>query len=87
MNITASLVLIVAGPCLLALGLWTLRTASWYDGVPAAEALIDRIGGVAPPPRTATDRRFARFHAWMSIILGAFFTLCLAAVSVSLLSE
>ncbi len=87
MSLRAILALTAAGPGLLSLGLWTLRTRSWYDGVPAAEVLIDRIGGATPPPRTATDRRFARFHAGMSIILGAFFTLCLLAVIVSLLSE
>lgn len=87
MSLPALLALTVAGPGLLALGLWTLRTRSWYDGIPAAEMLIVRIGGAMPPPRTATDRHFARFHAWMSIIFGVFFSLCLLAAIISLLSE
>lgn len=83
----ALLALIIADPGLLALGLWTLRTRSWYNGIPAAEMLVDGIGGATPPPRTAADRHFARFHAWMSIIFGAFFSLCLLAAIFSLLSE
>ncbi|QNE31768.1 hypothetical protein F1C10_07345 [Sphingomonas sp. NBWT7] len=87
MTVPAVLVLIVTGPGLLALGLWTLRTRSWYDGVSAAEVLIYRVGGASLPTRTATDRRFARLHAWMTVILGASFTLCLAAVVVPFSSE
>ncbi len=87
MSVPAFLVLMLAGPGLLSLGIWTLRSRVWYDGIPLPESLIDRAAGIAPPPRDATDRRFARFHAWAGIALGSIFTLCLAAVLISFLSE
>ncbi len=87
MTIVSLISLIAAGPGLLALGIWTLRRRSWYEGVPLAEMLIDRATGVQPPPRTTTDRRFARANAWMCVVFGTFFTLCLAAAVFSLLSE
>ena len=87
MSAPALLTLIVAGPGLLGLGLWTLRTRAWYDGVPAAELLIDRAAGVAPPPRDPSDRRFNLFHAGVSIIPGTFFTACLVAAVIASHSE
>ena len=66
---------------------WTLRTRPWYHAVPAADSLIDRAAGIAAPPRDPLDRRFNLFHAWMSIILGTFFTACLAAAVIAPQSE
>ena len=71
----------------LATGLWTSGVRLWYSEPPAAEISITRIGCVASPPRTATDRHFNRFQARKAVFPGALFALCLAAVSVSLLSE
>ena len=87
MRIAAFLTLILTGPGLLLLGIRTLRHRIWQDGVPLAELLIDRAAGIEPPPRTAWDRRFAHCQAWMLVVFGTFFTLCLAAATFSLLSE
>ena len=78
------LFLLVAGPGFLIHGVRTLRRRAWHDGVPAIEYLIDRSLGVAPPPRTDTDRRFALFHTWMAVLFGGFFSLCLLGVLTSL---
>ena len=74
------LFLIAAGPGFLFLGVRSLRTRAWHDGVPIAELLIDRAIGEEPPARNETDRRFSLFNAWMMIVFGAFFSLVLAAV-------
>ncbi|PCD04141.1 hypothetical protein COC42_07525 [Sphingomonas spermidinifaciens] len=87
MSIAAFASLSVVGPGLLTLGIWTLVRRQWYDGVPLAEVLIDRAAGIEPPQRTASDRAFARFHAWASVVFGSFFTLCLCAVLFSSFSE
>lgn len=77
------LFLFLAGPGFLLFGIRNLRTRAWHDGVPAAELLIDSAIGAEPPSRNATDRRFSLFNAWMMVIFGAFFSLCLAAVVIS----
>ena len=75
------LFLLLSGPVLLWLGVSTLRGRTWRDGVPALELLIDRALGEAPPARTAWDRRFAHFHAWMAVLFGTFFSIAgLAAI-------
>jgi len=86
-SVPAILFLVFAGPGLLSLGIWTLCKRTWYDGIPAAELLIDRATGLEPAPRTGNDRRFARVEAWLNIGFGIFFTFCLAAVIISLLWE
>jgi len=87
MSVATLLFLAAVAPVSLALGLWTLRAGSWYSDPPAAEIVISRIGSVTLSARTATDRRFARFHAWTAVVPGALFPPCFTAVSVSLLSE
>jgi len=72
--------LLLAGPGFLALGIRALRTRAWHDGVPAVELLIDRAAGIAPPARTAWDRRFALFNTLMLLVFGAFFSLALVAI-------
>ena len=74
------LFLLLAGPGFLYLGIRSVRTQAWRESAPALEVLIDRAVGVDVPPRTAWDRRFARFQAWMFVAFGSFFSLCLAAV-------
>lgn len=81
------LLLTLLGPLFVVQGARSLRSRAWHDGVPALELVIDRALGEEPPPRTAWDRRFALFQSWMAIILGSFFSLCLLAVVVSLVSE
>ena len=72
--------LILGGPGFLWLGIRSLRTGAWHDGVPALELMMDRMAGEEPPPRTAWDRRFAFFHAWMLALFGTFFSLVGLAV-------
>jgi len=86
-NVGLILLLVVLGPVFMLSGIASIRKAHWRESVPLAEFLIDRAAGIEPPPRNKWDRGFARFQAWMSAILGAFFTLCLAAVIFSLISE
>ena len=74
------LFLLAAGPGFVILGIRNLRTRAWQEGVPAIELLIDRALGEEPPPRTRWDRRLARFHGWMMILFGSFFSLVLVAV-------
>jgi hypothetical protein len=78
--IIGALLLTVMGPGFLAMGIWTLRSRAWRDGVPLLELAIDRAIGEEPPKRTRWDRHFARFNAWAQIIFGSFFTVCLVAV-------
>jgi hypothetical protein len=81
MKIAAAILLLtVMGPGFAILGIWTLRSRSWRDGVPLLELAIDRVIGEEPPERTRCDRRFARFNAWAQIIFGSFFTACLVTV-------
>jgi len=87
MSVTALLTPIAAGTGLRAMGIWTLDTCAWYDGVPAAELLVNRAAGIAPSPREQSNRRFNRSRAWMNIILGTFFTACLVAVVIASQSE
>ncbi|MFW2853043.1 hypothetical protein ACM61V_14140 [Sphingomonas sp. TX0543] len=86
-DIGLALPLTTLGPIFMLSGIASVRKQHWRDSVPLGELLIDRIAGVEPPPRNRLDRGFARFQAWMNIVLGAFFTLCLVAVIISLLSE
>jgi hypothetical protein len=86
-NLATMFVLLLLGPGLLALGLWNLRSGAWRDGVPAAELLIIRAAGQEPSPRTASDRRWSRANAWLSVLFGAFFSILALAVAFSLLSE
>ena len=74
------LFLLIAGPGFLWLGICSLRTRAWRDGVPALELMIDRAAGVEPPPRNAWDRRFSLFNAWMFVVFGTFFSLVGLAV-------
>ena len=86
-DIGVVLLLMLLGPGLLFMGIVSVRRRWWQDSVPLAEFLIDRAAGIDPPPRNRWDRGFARVQAWLYILLGFFFTLCLAAVLFSLLSE
>lgn len=79
--------LALLGPGFLWMGIRSLRTKAWHDGVPALELMIDRALGEEPPPRTKWDRRFARFQAWAMVVFGLFFTLLFFAVLYSLISE
>ena len=81
------LLLTILVPIFMLSGIASVRKAHWRESVPLAEFLIDRAAGIEPPPRNKWDRGFARVQAWMNIVLGAFFTLCLVAVIVSLFSE
>lgn len=81
------LLLTLLGPLFLLMGIASLRRGWWRESIPLAEALLDGAAGIQPPPRTAGDRRFNLFQAVASIVLGSFFTLCLAAVLISLFSE
>ncbi|MBP7135825.1 MAG: hypothetical protein KBA57_05645 [Sphingomonadaceae bacterium] len=81
------LLLLVLGPGFLFVGVRTLRTRAWHDGVPALELMIDRALGENPPQRTTWDRRFALFQMWMAIVFGSFFTLALMAVLYTLIAE
>lgn len=85
--IGAMIFLLFAGPGMLALGVWSLRSGAWRDGVPLLELLVDRALGETPPPRNAWDHRFGRFHAWMSVLFGTFFSLCGLAVLISFVPE
>ena len=80
----AILSFVLAGPGLLTLGIWSLRSRAWHDRIPLAEYLIDRTVGVEIPPRTASDRGFARVQAWFCVVFGSFFSLVLAAIIFSL---
>ena len=73
------LLLAFLGPGCIILGIWTLRSQAWRDGVPLLELVVDRALGAEPPERSARDRRVARFNAWAQIIFGSFFTICLVA--------
>jgi hypothetical protein len=78
-NAFGALLLTVLGPGCVMLGIWTLRTQGWRDGVPVLELMIDRAIGEEPLERTTRDRRLARFNAWAQIIFGSFFSICLVA--------
>jgi hypothetical protein len=79
--------LALLGPGFLWMGIRSLRTKAWHDGVPALESMIDRAIGEEPPPRTKWDRRFALFQTGAAILFGSFFTLLFFAVLYSLISE
>ncbi len=81
------LFLLAAGPGSLCLGIRSLRTRAWQGGIPALELMIDRAIGEQPSARTAWDQRFARFHAWMAVLFGTFFSLCGLAVLISFVLE
>jgi len=81
------LMLTAAGPGCVGVGVWSLRTRAWREGVPALELLIDRAVGAEPPPRTKYDRISNHVHAWLLVISGVFFSLCDFAVIYTLLSE
>ena len=83
----AILFLLVTGPYLLWMGVQSLRRSWWRESVPLLEVVIDRVAGIAPPPRTAWDRRFAFAQAIMFTVFGTFFSLVLIAVLFSVLSE
>ncbi|ESZ87930.1 MAG: hypothetical protein Q27BB25_06290 [Blastomonas sp. CACIA14H2] len=79
--------LVLLGPGFLWMGIRSLRTRAWHDGVPALELMIDRVIGEEPPPRTKWDRRFALFQTGAAILFGSFFTLIFLAVLYVLISE
>ena len=62
--------LVAIGALFAWLGARSLLSGSWRENVPAVEYLIDRAAGVAPPPRTRWDRRFALLQAWLSFLFG-----------------
>ena len=74
------LFLLLAGPEALTLGVLSLRRGWWRESVPLLEVMIDQIAGIDPPPRNRWDRIFARAQAWMFVVFGSFFSVCLAAV-------
>lgn len=77
--------LLIAGPGLLTLGIKSLRHGWWRESVPLLEVVIDRVAGTELPPRNRWDRGFARVQAWMFVVFGTFFSVCLAAVLFSLI--
>ncbi len=71
------------GLLMLSIGLRTLTSRGWRDGVPAIELVALRLLGRAPTARTAWDRRIALFNACAATALGALFTIGGLAVALS----
>lgn len=86
-TLAAILFLVVIGPGFLMLGIRSLRTNLWRNGVPAIELAVHRAAGTEPLLRNAWDRRFALFNALAMVLFGLFFSFCLLAVLYSTLTS
>jgi hypothetical protein len=86
-SLFALLFLAVAGPYLAWMGVRSLRCGGWRQSVPLLEAVLDRAAGLAPPPRTAWDRRIAFAQAILFTAIGGVFTTLLIAALISFVSE